>query len=238
MQRARDQLLAGARFAGDEHRHRRARQTTDGAEHLLHRRRLAEQLGRTAVIARARRGALHALRRASHEIDDLVDVEGLRQVLEGAALVGGDRVAEVGVGGHHDDRQLRPRRVDAAQQIETGLPRHPDIGEQHIGRIAAQRLERRLGGLEDARQHAAALQRALEHPTDRGVVIDQPDAQRPRAHGTDSVADGAAPSGSSRLNTVRPGSLSNSMLPPLRVTISCATARPSPVPLARPVTSG
>ena len=132
----------------------------------------------------------------------------------------------------------RPRTVDAPQQVQTRLPRHPDVGEQHIGRIGAQRFERRLGGLEDPRQHAAAFQGTLEHPTYRGVVIDQPDTQRADAHDAVSATDGAAPNGRSTLNSVRPGSLSNPMLPPLRVTISCATARPSPVPFARPVTSG
>ena len=49
---------------------------------------------------------------------------------------------------------------------------------------------------------------------------------------------GSSPRGSSSVNTVRPGSLSNSITPPLRVTSSCATDSPRPVPLARPVTSG
>src|SRR5690349_10123074 len=41
MQRARDELLAGAGLAGDQHGYARARQAADGAEYLLHRRRLA-----------------------------------------------------------------------------------------------------------------------------------------------------------------------------------------------------
>ena len=39
-----DQLLAGARFAGDQHRDDALAQPADGAEHVLHRRRLAEDL--------------------------------------------------------------------------------------------------------------------------------------------------------------------------------------------------
>ena len=51
MQRARDELLARARLAGDEHRGVRLRQAADRAEHFLHRRRLAEHLGGRRPIA-------------------------------------------------------------------------------------------------------------------------------------------------------------------------------------------
>jgi hypothetical protein len=44
MQGARDQFLAGAGLAVDEHRDVGAREPTDGAEHLLHRRRLADDV--------------------------------------------------------------------------------------------------------------------------------------------------------------------------------------------------
>jgi hypothetical protein len=46
VQRARHQLLAGAAFAGDQHRDVALAQPADGAEHVLHRRRLAQHLGR------------------------------------------------------------------------------------------------------------------------------------------------------------------------------------------------
>ena len=52
VQRARDKLLAGARLAGDQHRRARLREPADGAEHLLHRRRLAEDFRGLARAAR------------------------------------------------------------------------------------------------------------------------------------------------------------------------------------------
>jgi hypothetical protein len=67
VQRARDQLLAGAGLAGDQHRQRRLRQAADGAEQLAHRRRLADQSGESpaaAVAARAVVGARLAAGRA------------------------------------------------------------------------------------------------------------------------------------------------------------------------------
>jgi hypothetical protein len=46
MEGARDQLLAGAAFPGNQDRHVRLRQAADGAEYFLHRRGLAQDLGR------------------------------------------------------------------------------------------------------------------------------------------------------------------------------------------------
>ncbi len=94
MQRVCDELLARAGLAGHEHGQARARQPADRAEHLLHCRRLAEDAG-------YRRGGrllacgLALRRRALHQGHRLVDVERLRQVLERAAAVGGDRMIEV-----------------------------------------------------------------------------------------------------------------------------------------------
>ena len=115
VQRARDQLLAGAGLAGDQHRDARARQAADGAEHLLHGRRPAEQLrdARRAAPRRRRRAAA-PLRGAPHQRHRLVDVEGLGQILERAALVGRHRAAQIRVRGHDDDRQRRARVADLA----------------------------------------------------------------------------------------------------------------------------
>ena len=83
-------------------------------------------------------------------------------------------------------------------------------------------------------EHVGLLQRLLEHPAHRLVVVDDP-------HGSSPAWPSVAPSvgnWQTDLKTVRPGSLVNSMSPPLRLTRSCAIVRPSPVPVGRPVTSG
>ena len=65
----------------------RLREPADRAEHFLHRRRLAEDLGRLAAAASSVDFLAQALLdRAADQLDRLVDVEGLGQVLEGAAL--------------------------------------------------------------------------------------------------------------------------------------------------------
>ena len=137
--------------------------------------------------------------------DGLVDVEGLWQVLEGTALVRGDRGVEVAVRGHHDDRQVRMPAAQRGQQAEAAGAGHADVGDQYVGFMSLQRRERRLGGVEGARLHAALLQRSLEHPADGGIVVHEPDVER-LGHLRFSM-------GSRTVKTVRPGRLSNSIRP-------------------------
>ena len=118
VQRARDELLAGAGFTRDEHRDARARQATDGAEHLLHRWRATEQLWNLWNSDWLRRAARLHTRRAAHEIHGLVDVERLRQIFEGAAFIGRHGVAEIRMRGHHDDWQRGTRFANLLQQVE------------------------------------------------------------------------------------------------------------------------
>jgi hypothetical protein len=142
----------------------------------------------------------------------MVDVEGLGQILERSASIGGHGTSQIRVRRHYDDRQCGTCFVDPLQKIKPRHARHADIGDEHIRRFALERIEDRFGRLEGARRHAAIAQRAFQHPTDRGVIIDEPNMQC-RIHD-------ASESGNSRVKTVRPGSLSNSMSPPCRVTRS------------------
>jgi hypothetical protein len=116
MQRPGHQLLAGAGLAVDEHRGVGLGQAADGAEDLLHRRRLPEDLRHRAELldGAALVGAL--LDGAPHQLDSLVHVEGLGQVFEGSALEGRHRTVEIGVGGHDDDRDVRKARLDLGEQ--------------------------------------------------------------------------------------------------------------------------
>jgi hypothetical protein len=104
------------------------------------------------------------------------DDASIRWVLERAALVSRHRARQVRVRGHHDHGQRRVHGAHFAQQVDTGAARHADVGEQHVGRIVAQRGERGLRRFEGARHHAAGAQRAFEHPADRCVVFHEPDS--------------------------------------------------------------
>ena len=112
VQGARHQFLAGARFAVDQHGGVRLRQAADGAEHFLHRRRLAEDFGDGFRSFRLGRLAHALFQRATDQRHGVVDIEGLGQVFEGAALEGRHRTFQIGVGGHDDDRQIRKAFLD------------------------------------------------------------------------------------------------------------------------------
>ena len=148
---------------------------------------------------------------APDERDRLIDVERLRQVLEGATLIRRHGAAEIRVRRHDDDGQRRAGVANPAQQRQARLTGHPNVGHQHVRGFTAQRFQRGLRRFERTRRHAAIAQRALQHPADGGVVVDEPDTQSNGVHA-------GSPSGNNSVNTVRPDSLSNSMRPPLRET--------------------
>ena len=90
-------------------------------------------------------------------------------------------------------------RLDRLQQLESRLAGHADVGNEHLGRAAGERVERLARGREGAERNALATERLLDHPADRAVVVDDPD----RLHEM----------GSRILNAVRPGRDSNSITP-------------------------
>jgi len=145
MQGARHHLLAAARFPGQQHRDRRLRQPTDGAEHLVHGGRLAQDLGHLAdrflraVVAQA------FLDCAPDQRHRFVDVERLGQVLERAALEGRDRTVQVRERGHDDHGKRRVALLDGLQQPDSADSRHPDIGHQHLRCFRVQRSQHILG---------------------------------------------------------------------------------------------
>ncbi len=167
---------------------------------------------------------------AAHQIDGLVDVEGLGQIFEGASLIRRHRCVQVRVRGHYDDRQARPRPLNFLEQVQAAAPGHADVRHQHIRHIGAQRRDDIVGLIEAPRGHAAAFQRLLEHPANGGIVVDQPDLQGLRVH-WESI-------GREMTKIVLPGVLSNSIRPPWRLTRSCAMPKPRPVPSALPDTRG
>ena len=99
----RHQFLAGAGGALDHDRDIRLGQSTNGTEHFLHRRRLADDVRNVAHQVGVLLGLLPANEHGPTDGGNgLVDVERLRQVLEGAGLVGADGAVQVRVGRHDD----------------------------------------------------------------------------------------------------------------------------------------
>ena len=145
VQRARDELLAGAALAGDEHRGRRV---GDALEHRVERR---GSLGLSPMIPKRavpRASARPASRVASAPArsrvrsalrDDgahLALVERLGQVVERAGLQRLDRVVDGAVRGDHHDRQLGIVAQRCAQELHAVDLGHAQIGD-HRDRCGA-----------------------------------------------------------------------------------------------------
>jgi len=165
MHGARDEFLTRTRFAGDQDGGVRLAESADGAKDFLHRRRLAEDLGRQSGFA-LRTNLVHTLAdRAPYQFDRLIDVEGFRQVFEGAALKSGDRAVQVGIGGHDDHRQRGKALAEDLQQFEPGLAGHADVGNKDLRRAAGVELGQRFTrGGEAAEGDLLARERFFEDP--------------------------------------------------------------------------
>ena len=188
VQGARDELFPGSRLAGNEDGRARLRKPADRAEHFLHRGRLAENFRfRKRLVCLAFAPSL--LERAPDEVDRLVDVERL----------GGTRRRRPGtprprcrgrVRGHDDDGHRGMALLHRLQELGRA-PRHADVGDEHLGRRAGERVERFLRRRKRVVRDAFPAERLLDHPADGTVVVDDPD----RFHLI----------GSRILNIVRPG---------------------------------
>ena len=134
VERARHQLLAGAALAGDHHREVGAHQPRQHAVDLLHRRRTADQRQRSSASALVGRRLRRRGRgqRALHHVDELAQVERLRQIFEGAALGRLHRGQQRVLRAHHDDAQLGPQLLDARHEVEPVLVGHHHVGDDEI----------------------------------------------------------------------------------------------------------
>ena len=130
--RLRRQLLAGAAFAGDEHRRARRRHAPDLVVDRQHRRRSPDEAGEVgaarpfAGLRRAAASSADAGRqrgdRGLEPLDERLGADRLRQEVDGAALHGGDSGAErpVGAGGDQRAPFMSATGAGAADGVEIG----------------------------------------------------------------------------------------------------------------------
>jgi hypothetical protein len=105
----------------------------------------------------------------------MVDVEGLRQILESAALKCRHGAVEIRVRGHDDHGQSRETLLHLVEQLKARIARHPDVRHEHAWIVGAQRLEHFVDRNERLVRNAFPLERLLEHPANGAIVIDDPD---------------------------------------------------------------
>ena len=116
------------------------------------------------------------LDRALDEQADDFEVEGLGQVVVGAALHRLDRVRHGRLRGHDDDRRATSIGACARHHIEAARLGHPDVDEGDVDIAAGEGGERLLstGRLHDL--VALRAERLAEHPADRALVVDDENA--------------------------------------------------------------
>src|SRR5690606_19762978 len=142
VERPGDQLLASAGLAADQHVGPGGRDPPDQLEDLLHGLRAAdhaiegvdalELLSQPPVLA----AELPPLERAADHDLDLVDLEGLDEVVVGADLHGLDRGVGGRVGGDHDDLRRRGQGAGVAQDLHAGHAGHGQIGDHDVEAVA------------------------------------------------------------------------------------------------------
>ena len=115
------------------------------------------------------------------QLQHLLDVKGLRKVLEGTAPVRGNGALQIGEGRHDEYGHLREGRIEALHQFHPRKAGHADVGEDDGGLFGLaelhrfELLEHRGAVLERTGSMPRALKRAGEHPADRPIVVDHPD---------------------------------------------------------------
>jgi len=76
-----------------------------------------------------------------HEERELLRVEGLHQVVEGAELHGRDRGVHRGVGGHHDHGRLRLELARLLQDLEPVHAGHLEVHQHDVPALALHLLD-------------------------------------------------------------------------------------------------
>ena len=139
VQGPRHQFLPGTGFTVDQHRDLGAGQAADGPEDLLHGWGLTDDLGAAGHRFHWGSGLPGLMTTGAADLGDgLVEIEGLRQILEGATMKGGYGAVQIRVSGHDDDGQARIAGRDLRQQFEAINTRHADVREDDVGPVPLQ----------------------------------------------------------------------------------------------------
>ena len=164
----RGELLAAAGFAVDEDRRLALREALDHVADLQHRRRFAEQL-----IARRRRRFLRDLQRLLDERAQLLERDGLREIVERAGLERGDGVLGAAVRGDHRDRNVEALLVDVLDDAQAVAVGQPHVGEAQVERLGVEQPDRFADGFGARRVESHPRQRELEQLEQIGLVVDE-----------------------------------------------------------------
>ncbi len=245
MDRARDELLARAALAHDQHGHVRPRDLAQDPEQALHRRGAADDALETGAlvdlapqldVVAAQARVLDAAREARAQLGD---VDGLREVVGRAVAEGLDRVALGAAPRDQDHDRVGLLRTRALQHLEAREVGHHEVGQHRVEELLRQARDALLPGVRQRAAVAVELQAVLERLGVRLVVVDD---QHPvglglRAHRCSSARFSApvpwisTSSGSTIEKLVpRPFSETTVIVPSCSSTMRRVVERPRPVP--------
>jgi hypothetical protein len=167
--RAREELLAGARFARDEHARIRRRDHFRLLETGLHRRAPRENL-RAPFLVRV--GQARDLHRALDVFEQLLLVDGLRQEAERAALRRLDCVGNCPVRRKQQHAQARALPLNLFEQADAVHRLHSQIRDHEIRAEAWQRRERFLRALDSLDFVVLSAQANAQEAQEPRIIVD------------------------------------------------------------------
>src|SRR5712691_4740111 len=233
MNRPRDQLLAGAALALDQH----GRDGIRGIRDLLvdgqhaggpaddpFRRHVAVRLGRhrrRIARERTRDGRAH-----------LRDVERLADVVEGPRAYRLDGGLERAEAADQHDLARGAGLLERLEDIEPRLgPIQVDVRNHEIELVPVRQVHRLRGGLALLQLASGRRDQLRDQPACFDVVVNDQDASGKRCYCGHDTSTAASAAGSSMVNVVpRPCDVETAIVPPSDVTRSRVMLRPRPVP--------
>ena len=148
VERAGDEFLAAAGFAGDEGRPDVRAETANQAEQLLHGGAATNHSAEFSVLRDfAVRGqqlaaTLEFVVHRSHQPLEAPDVERLGEVVDRAELHRFDRAVDGGDAAHQHDLTLGIRRANRAQHFDPADLRHAEVDDGHVDMSLLQAIDR------------------------------------------------------------------------------------------------
>ena len=167
---AREQLLAGAGLAGDQHARVGVRDHARLLQAGFHRRAARDDLGAPFVGALRHARDFH---RALDVLEQLLLVDGLRQEAERAALRRLDGVGNRAVRRQQQHAEAGPLALDFLQQLDAVHVVHAQIGHDEVRPEARQRGERFGRALDGLDVVVLGSQPDAQQAQQAGVVVDQ-----------------------------------------------------------------
>jgi hypothetical protein len=180
--RAGEEFFAGAALAHQQHRRRRRRRLPRDVEHPPQRRGLADdaagagrrlpgvgELGLERAVFGEQRDFFE---RPGHHPLDLRPAKRLGHEVVGALAHRLDRALDGAVGRHQDDLGVGRDGLDVLEQLGAAHVRHHQIGQHHIDRRLAHRIERLAPARRRQHPQVEPLEDAHEAREVGGVVVD------------------------------------------------------------------